>query len=153
MSRRVVWQFWGSQSGLPGAGADTLIVFVTRLQDPDPEAWEHPKNRSTLGLCNLHQRSIRVQNWGFHFWILSGLWGSKLSQVHCTLNLPTKVLFAEGNCQAGPLTASSRQAQVGQEERKQRLPTLKSSQGFQWMRDASIRSTKDKRAAASIPKQ
>ena len=28
-----------------------------------PEPWEDPKHGSTLGLCNLHDRSIRVQNW------------------------------------------------------------------------------------------
>ena len=26
------------------------------------------KHRSTFGLDNLHHRSIRVQNWGFHRW-------------------------------------------------------------------------------------
>ena len=32
-----------------------------------PEPWKDPKNGSTLGLYNLHHRSITVQNWGFHF--------------------------------------------------------------------------------------
>ena len=34
---------------------------------PCPEPCENPKNGSTLGLHNLHHRSMRVQNWGFCF--------------------------------------------------------------------------------------
>ena len=32
-----------------------------------PRAWEVPKNGSTLGLYNLHHKSIGAQNWGIYF--------------------------------------------------------------------------------------
>ena len=32
-----------------------------------PDPWVDPKSRSTLRFCNLHHRSIRVQNWGLYF--------------------------------------------------------------------------------------
>ena len=32
-----------------------------------PRVWEDPNNGATLGLHNLHHRSVRVQNWEFHF--------------------------------------------------------------------------------------
>ena len=41
-----------------------------RQQSPQKapsKALANPKNGSTSGLYNLHQRSIRVQNWGFRF--------------------------------------------------------------------------------------
>ena len=50
----------------------------SRKQEPlrylcsSPDSWADPKSRSTLGLCNLHHKSIRVQNW----WVLGFLEGS-----------------------------------------------------------------------------
>ena len=37
-----------------------------------PDPWADPKSRSTLGFHNLHDRNIRIQNWGL--WILLGVW-------------------------------------------------------------------------------
>ena len=38
----------------------TALSSESRTRDPGAD----PKRRSTLGFCNLHHRSIRVQNWG-----------------------------------------------------------------------------------------
>ena len=34
------------------------------LQHVHPDPWADPESRSTVGFCNLHHRSSRIQNWG-----------------------------------------------------------------------------------------
>ena len=45
----------------------------THTQTP----WADPKSRTTLGFCNLHHGSIRVQSWGIYCWDPPGGLGSK----------------------------------------------------------------------------
>ena len=38
-----------------------------RKEGSIPNHWTDPKSRATLRFCNLHHRSIRVQNWEIYF--------------------------------------------------------------------------------------
>ena len=54
------WAPWAACCGLYGK-IRTLRPRALGLSTQSPKV--DPKNGSTLGLCNLHCRSIRVQNW------------------------------------------------------------------------------------------
>ena len=58
-----------------------------------PAHWADPKVDPPWGFCNLHHRSIRVQNWGDStFWILSEVWAAMeaRSEVHRVPSSPQK---------------------------------------------------------------
>ena len=58
------------QGGLGCGIGEPSLTAMTHQEEPNswnPEPWEDPANSSTLEFHNLHQRSVSVQNWGFHF--------------------------------------------------------------------------------------
>ena len=46
----------------------TRLILLDSARSPGPDPWADPKCRSTLGFCNLHHRSTRVQNWGIYIY-------------------------------------------------------------------------------------
>ena len=75
---------------LPGWRLDELHNL---FHLPDP--WADPKNRSTLGFCDLHHRSIRAQNWGIYFLDPSGGLSGMVKVVNACLTYAAKCLFWE----------------------------------------------------------
>ena len=47
--------------------ASSLMGLQVSNPHPNPNPWADPKSRSISRFCNLHHRSIRVQNWGIYF--------------------------------------------------------------------------------------
>ena len=45
-----------------------------------PDSWADPKRSSTLEPCNLHHRSIGLQNWGFYFLDPFGVLGTSTAR-------------------------------------------------------------------------
>ena len=60
---------------LPNIQGNYSLNFQSNIDFPEP--LQDPKRRSTLGLYNLHHRSIRIQNWGLHFLDPPGRLGCK----------------------------------------------------------------------------
>ena len=68
---------YGFMSVRPSVCIWWLLMICTMVHIPDPCA--NPKNRSTLRFYDLrHGSSIGIQKWGSTFWILPGVWVSKL---------------------------------------------------------------------------